>query len=61
MRPARRPLPDGRPYMVRYCRYCGQPFPTRYGGAEYCSVRHQARQWRAIKRLLDTSPAEARA
>jgi hypothetical protein len=61
MLPSRKPLPEGRPYLICYCLYCGQAFPTHKSGAQYCSARHHQAEYRAVKRLRDTSPPEARA
>lgn len=40
--------------MVRTCLHCGQEFPTQYGGALFCSRRHQYSAWRAVKMLAGT-------
>ena len=60
MRPARRPLPEGRPYMIRWCWYCGQAYPTDHQQTRYCSKRCGQRQYIAYRRLRDSSPPEAR-
>jgi hypothetical protein len=54
MKPPRRSLDPNRPVRTQHCVTCGQPFPTQYGIAQYCSGRCQIKAWRAVAMLAGT-------
>lgn len=58
MKPARTPLPEGAPFLIRACRTCGQEFPTQRG--YYCSPLCQMRAWRAVVKLRGTHDGAGR-